>query len=98
MKVVIMTYVLLTGQSSYLVTLGDAAASFLEHRDPGTTGKCLFGREELLLNMGRARSHPISDLTEQDESNLRLGGVWLPCTRQHFFSVHRATLMILTQV
>lgn len=41
MKLFIMIYVLNMDESDFIVTLGDAAASFLERPEPFTLGKCL---------------------------------------------------------
>ncbi|KAJ8113639.1 hypothetical protein OPT61_g4273 [Boeremia exigua] len=47
-KLFIMLSVLVTDRSSYIVTLGDAAASFLSNPDPVTEGKCLLEDEKLI--------------------------------------------------
>lgn len=44
-KLVIMLYVVFTDRSQYIVTLGDAAASFLRRPDPVTKGKCLLNND-----------------------------------------------------
>lgn len=98
LKLIVMTYVLVTDRSTYLVTLGDAAASFLEHPDLHTTSKCLLGREELLVSLGHPRSHPVSTLEEQAVLDLRVKGVWLPRPRRYFFPVHRAAKVFYTIV
>lgn len=49
-KLLVMASVLLMdhGHSKYIVTLGDAAASFLASPDPTTKGKCLLEDEKLI--------------------------------------------------
>jgi hypothetical protein len=44
-KLVILSHVLVTDRPAYLVTLGDAASSFLKQNDPHTKGKCVQGRD-----------------------------------------------------
>ncbi|KAF1849177.1 uncharacterized protein K460DRAFT_330888 [Cucurbitaria berberidis CBS 394.84] len=100
LKLSIMASVLITDRSAYLVTIGDAAASFLKRIDPSTTGKCMLGREEMLLSMGHPSSHPISSTEEKEDLTLRMGGMWLPRPRYYFFAVTRNgkvfyTIMVL---
>jgi hypothetical protein len=89
-KLSIMAYVLITDRSTYLVTLGDAAASFLERADPHTLGVGILGREELLITLGHPPSHPVSNLGEKADLELCLQGVWLPRSQSYFAPVHRA--------
>jgi hypothetical protein len=98
LKLIVMIYVLVTDRSAYLVTLGDAAASFLEHTDPHTSYKCLLGREELLISLDHPPSHPVSNLEEQEDLDRRVTGVWLPRPRHYFFPVHRAAKVFYTLV
>ena len=83
-KFVVLLFVLLTDRSAYLVTLGDAASSFMERQDPHTVGKCLLGREELLTSIGRV-PHSL-DYSEKQTQELyrRMKGVWLPRPRSLF--------------
>ncbi|KZM24303.1 hypothetical protein ST47_g4573 [Ascochyta rabiei] len=53
-KLLVMLSVLITDRSNYMVTLGDAAASFLSHPDPATAGKCLVEDEEIWNQMASA--------------------------------------------
>ncbi|KAI4929197.1 hypothetical protein J4E86_011725 [Alternaria arbusti] len=74
LKLSVMAYVLITDRSAYLVTLGDAAASFLEHPDPHTTGICALGREELLITLGHPSKRPFSTPEEKSDLDLRVKG------------------------
>lgn len=48
-KLATMLWVLFCERSDFLVTFGDAAASFLENPDPLTKGVCVFSKETMLL-------------------------------------------------
>ena len=50
------------GHSKYIVTLGDAAASFLERPDPCTEGKCLLEDENLIAEVDGPTATPKADL------------------------------------
>ncbi|CAN9415574.1 unnamed protein product [Alternaria alternata] len=78
LKFVVLLYVLATDQSAYLVTLGDAASSFLEHSDPHTKGKCVLGRKEILVNFGRPSGTRGNNNTELEVILPCLKGQWLP--------------------
>ncbi|KAH7093145.1 hypothetical protein FB567DRAFT_609549 [Paraphoma chrysanthemicola] len=96
LKVAIMLWVLFTDQSEYLVTLGDAASSFLECPDPSTRGQCMLEKGQHLFNLGHR-----ADLDPQVGSyktfHDRALGIWypdrlrysatLPEDRQHFFAI-----------
>jgi hypothetical protein len=97
-KLGIMAYVLITDRSTFLVTLGDAAASFLERPDPHTLGVGILGREELLITLGHPPSHPISNLDENADLDSRVQGVWLPQSRSYFTPVHRAAKVWYTML
>lgn len=56
------------GQSRYIVTLGDAAASFLERPDPCTQGKCLLEDEKLTAEVDRSTTTPKADLESADST------------------------------
>jgi hypothetical protein len=91
LKLAVMTTVLLTDRSAYLVTLGDAAASFLKRPDPYTAGKCILGRQEILISMGHSPSHDNSDNENTQQLRTRLDGIWLPSPVRYFFPVHQGT-------
>lgn len=97
LKLFIMLWVLMTDTSSqYLVTLGDAASSFLERPDSTTEGKCMLGREEILINMGHKPSHPVSSPEEANQRALRLSSTWLPTSHHYFYPVHREYKVLYT--
>jgi hypothetical protein len=98
LKLLIMTSVLLTDQSAYLVTLGDAAASFLERPDPATIGKCVLGKEEMAVNMGYPHIHPLSTDDEVQDLHDRASGVWSPQPKNYFASVTRQERVVYTQL
>ncbi|KAF2637831.1 hypothetical protein P280DRAFT_520953 [Massarina eburnea CBS 473.64] len=87
LKLLIMLWVLRTDRSAYLVTLGDAAASFLENPDPHTYTKCMLGKDEMLVRLGSLPAHPVSSTEEKEELDLRCSGVWLPRTVRYFYPV-----------
>ena len=94
LKLSVMAYVLITDRSAYLVTLGDAAASFLEHPDPHTTGICAFGREELLITLGHPSKRPFSTPEEKSDLDLRVKGTWLSRSQSYFAPVHRSAKVL----
>ncbi|KAF2029141.1 hypothetical protein EK21DRAFT_90038 [Setomelanomma holmii] len=59
-KISIMALVLLEDDSAYLVTLGDAMASFLKRPDSFTQKKCMLGKEELFTKLGLLPLRPNS--------------------------------------
>lgn len=69
-KLLIMLTILVTDRSSYIVTLGDAAASFLSRPDPVTEWKCLLEDEKLghenrdAEKMQQANNAQIKDATD----------------------------------
>jgi hypothetical protein len=75
-KAIAMLLVLLDERPVYLVTVGDAIASFLETPDPVTLDLCTLSKDDLLLKFGREPT-----LTELDDKHLpelkqRLDGLW----------------------
>lgn len=56
LKIIVMVYTLMNHRSDPLVTLGDAAASFLERPEPLTEGKCTLYRQELFDSYNDATS------------------------------------------
>lgn len=85
-KLFIMLWVLINDDSEYIVTLGDAVASFLEYPDPTTNSMCMLGKEEMLWKIGYRPYHE-PEGEDSDTLNLRLGGVWLPQSLRYFASV-----------
>jgi hypothetical protein len=88
LKLVIMFYILRTDRSIYLVTLGDAAASFLATPDPYTYTKCMLGKDEILSRLGVPPDHPISCMDEKEDFDARVSGVWLPRTTRYFYPIN----------
>lgn len=85
LKLVIMLWVLFTDKHDYIITLGDASATFLKHPDPETCGKCTYGKEEMLYYLGHMPYYVKGDegLIEEYFSD-RLAGTWLSRTRPYF--------------
>jgi hypothetical protein len=94
LKLCVMLWVLFTDRSEYLVTLGDAVASFLQQPDPYTAGQCMLDKDAHLYKVGQQREldpQTSAWVTMQD----RLSGTWqpkrlrysvsLPEDRQNFF-------------
>jgi hypothetical protein len=50
LKLAIMSGILIADRANYIVTVGDAAASFLERPDPMTEGKCTLQKEEIMAS------------------------------------------------
>jgi hypothetical protein len=98
LKLTIMALVLLTDRSAYLVTFGDAVASFLKRPDPYTDRMCMLGKEELFTKMGLPPLHPV--LTEEEANDLRqrLMGTWLPRPRSYMFSINRHGKVVYTML
>jgi hypothetical protein len=94
LKLVTLLYVLVTDRSAYLVTLGDAASSFLEHNDPHTKEKCVFGRDEMLLSIGHPLGHHDYTDREIERSYQHLRGIWRP-HRQPYVQGARFVLLLL---
>jgi hypothetical protein len=88
-KLAIMTWVLYTDRSTYIVTLGDAAASFLERPDPVTQQQCMLGKDEMLLRLGHIPYMPRGSWEEEKTLSLRSQGMWLPQRREYFFVLSR---------
>jgi hypothetical protein len=88
-KLAIMTWVLYTDRSTYIVTLGDAAASFLERPDPVTQHQCMLGKDEMLLRLGYSSYMPPGSWEEQETLSLRSQGMWLPQRRECFLVLSR---------
>ena len=88
-KLIIMTWVLYTDRSAYIVTLGDAAASFLERPDPTTQQQCMLGKEEMLFRLGHVPYLAPGSFREMESFSLRSQGTWLPQRRDNFFVLGR---------
>lgn len=87
-KLLVMLWVLQTDRSSYLVTLGDAAASFLETPDPCTYAKCMLGKDEVLVRLRLPPDHPAILADEKKDLDIRAKGVWLPHATRYFYPVN----------
>jgi hypothetical protein len=96
LKLLIMLWILFTDKSEYLVTLGDAAASFLQRPDPCTTGQCMLDKEAHLYRLGhQADLEPETSMWMAMQD--RLAGIWqpkkmrysvsLPVDRQNIFVI-----------
>ncbi|KAH7361130.1 hypothetical protein BKA66DRAFT_573670 [Pyrenochaeta sp. MPI-SDFR-AT-0127] len=86
-KLIIMAYILVTDRSKYIVTLGDAAASFLEHPDSTTHGKCMLAMDKKLFSRGRPSC--LSNLSNQNTRDISIYStdVWRPRPQRYFSSV-----------
>jgi len=95
-KLIVLLTVLLTDRSEYLVTLGDAASSFLKREDPYTISRCLLSRETVSSSLGHSLKKSKYDETDRKELNLRLRDVWLPRSRSYFSPFHDRVQFIYT--
>jgi hypothetical protein len=50
LKLIIMSGILIADRANYIVTIGDAAASFLEHPDSITKGRCTLNTDEMMAS------------------------------------------------
>jgi hypothetical protein len=85
-KLFIMVVVLVTDRRKYIVTLGDAAASFLERPEPLTSRCCLMKADQIILEAQRQASS-YSQLPNNEQvikSNSQSG--WLPQTKERYYS------------
>ncbi|PVI04237.1 hypothetical protein DM02DRAFT_519153, partial [Periconia macrospinosa] len=87
-KLLVMCWVLWTDRSIYLVTLGDASASFLETPDPCTYAKCMLGKDEFLGSLGEPPDHPVSCAEEKENLEIRASGTWLPRTTRYIYPIN----------
>jgi hypothetical protein len=83
-KLIILLSVLITDRSAYLVTLGDAASSFLKRSDAYTDGICVLGREEILSSMGKSTYDRYYSDEEAEALRARLKGLWLQRPRPYY--------------
>lgn len=95
-KLTVLLTVLFRDRAEYLVTLGDAASSFLKRKDPHTTSQCLLSRETVLASLRRPLKERKYDEREAAELGYRLGSYWLPRSRSYFSPFHDRTLFIYT--
>jgi hypothetical protein len=72
LKLLTMALVLLTDRATHLVTIGDAAASFLERRDLTATDNCMLGEDELVFIMGLPLILLLSTPEERDDLHDRM--------------------------
>jgi hypothetical protein len=81
-KAIAMLVVLLDERPIYLVTVGDAVASFLENPDPVTLDLCTLSKDDILLRFGREPT--LDELADKNLPKLRkrLNGVWMPRKRR----------------
>jgi hypothetical protein len=96
LKLAVMTLVLLTDRSAYLVTCGDAMASFLKRPDAHIKSLCMLGKEEYCVRLGLPPLHPTSTAEEAIDLEKRSNGAWLPRPRRYFFSINRNGKVIYT--
>jgi hypothetical protein len=88
MKLVIMLWVLFLERSDLIVTLGDGAASYLEHPDPNTEKVCVFTKDAILTNCGPQRNKDrkrdaLDDLLQETY------GIWKKQKRAYSSSLDR---------
>ena len=84
LKLAIMAYVLVTDKHDYIVTLGDAASSYLRRPDPTTLGQCMLGKQEMLFVRGSPPHASDRGLQIQEKFWLRTRGTWLPRSEIYF--------------
>jgi hypothetical protein len=85
-KFAIMLYVLFTDRSEYIVTLGDAAASFLRKPDPTTKGCCMLNNDTPPFTLRHA---PVFETLDSNDFNntQHPRHAWLPRPQRYNFSV-----------
>ncbi|KAF3033636.1 hypothetical protein E8E12_004489 [Didymella heteroderae] len=88
-KLLIMASVLVMdhGHSKYIVTIGDAAASFLKDPDPCTEGKCLLEDEKLNAEVDHSTTKPKADV---ESATSTTDGLAVPNSRTREW--HKRTL------
>jgi len=77
LKLGIMFWILLNDRSAYIVTLGDAVASFLVYQDHTTEQSCLLNKDDFLYIMGHG-SRLVKGSKEVETLKSRLEGTWSP--------------------
>jgi hypothetical protein len=86
-KLTIMMSALIVDRSDPLVTLGDAAASFLEHPEPLTDGKCSLETQALFTSYGGPEKTDTLFDPEADATDEFQLGEWKPRLRKYCSSV-----------
>jgi hypothetical protein len=86
-KLIIMVSVLVMDQSEYLVTLGDAAASFLERPEQLTYGKCTLETDDLFSSYKSSSKVDESNVSDGEGVATRLHGAWQPRSRRYCSSI-----------
>ncbi|OAL51545.1 hypothetical protein IQ07DRAFT_384245 [Pyrenochaeta sp. DS3sAY3a] len=77
LKLGILFWILLKDRSAYIVTLGDAVASFLVNQDRTTEHACLLNKDDFLFVKGHG-SRPFRDPKDIAKLKARLEGTWTP--------------------
>jgi hypothetical protein len=88
LKLSVMLWVLFTDRSEYLVTLGDAAASFLQTPDPSTAEQCMLDKDVHLYRSERGVGLDPETSAWAAMQN-RMSGVWQPTKRRYLRSLSR---------
>jgi hypothetical protein len=86
-KLAIMLSTLIMDRSDYLVTLGDATASFLEDPEPLTDGKCTLETEELFSSYNGLSTVNNSDTSGAESIGTHPQGIWQPRPRRYCSSI-----------
>ncbi|KAH7372286.1 hypothetical protein BKA66DRAFT_534379 [Pyrenochaeta sp. MPI-SDFR-AT-0127] len=86
LKLVIMLCVLFTDRSEYIVTLGDAAGSFLKRPDHTTEGNCLL-KDKAILYCRSSPAFATLDMGDEDEKSPYPKDAWQPRLRRYDTSV-----------
>jgi hypothetical protein len=86
LKLAVMVWVLATDKHDYIVTLGDATASYLRRPDLTTKGQCVLNRKEMMYHRGGTgfEHRRYGPSLPDDEFLRRVGGTWLPGTKKYF--------------
>jgi hypothetical protein len=88
MKAIAMLLTVLDNRSDYLVTIGDAAASFLDKPDPITKGLCVLSKNDMLIKFGHEKSKTVLDY-EAEDLKIRLEGRWQVRQKRYISSLSR---------
>jgi hypothetical protein len=83
LKLSVMIWTLIIDRSTYIVTMGDSIASFLQRPDLITRHNCALGKEETLYKLGYMPYHE-PEGEALDTLALRVDGMWLPDRRRYF--------------
>jgi hypothetical protein len=86
-KVAVMLGTLMRHRSDYIVTLGDAAASFLEHPEELTEGKCTLETDNLFASYGHPDQVDGSAVTKDERSKQSMRNTWRPRSRRYCSSI-----------